>query len=533
MRCGPYGDGQPNAVRCGRRARRHHHLRARPRARTCQVFDVGAGCRPQRGRGHRGSPQPVPGAASDRPTGHRGEPAVSAPQGSSCRARRLAAVLTSPERSRTPENSAAFRFAVLGAVMTAAVAVTVAGVIEGPVSLVVLLVLPTAFWFSWERRAKNNGWLTTFFTAIAAIAFFDLILELGAVSNPEAARYPLAKLFLLVQLIHSHDLTARRDLYFSLGSSLVLMAVAGSISQDLAFGVALCIYGVFASTALVLGHRSELAEGSVASFSPRRIGASRISREVVRAALVAATAGALLFLVLPQPHGVRPFALPFSAGAGTGTPALGGITNPGFSSFAGTRSSGSSYYALADRMDLRVRGTLSDEVVVRVRASAPAMWRGMIFDSYDGVAWSSSTSEPTPLPAGRPYLNPGALEGAGPRTTISQTFYIESEQPSTFFAAATPGQIWSESVPSIDQLGALRATTTLTPGTVYSVMSIKGTATPSALKLASNTEVAIEMERYTQLPRGLPQRVGAMARRITAQADNDYERVRAIEDYLH
>jgi protein-glutamine gamma-glutamyltransferase len=441
----------------------------------------------------------------------------------------LSALRPSPRR---PENSGAFRLAVLGAAMTAVVALTMAGVIKGPVALVVLLVLPTAFWFSWERRAKNNSVLTIFFTAVAVAAFVDLVVELGAVSNPESVRYPLAKLFLLVQLIHSHDLTSRRDLSFSLGSSLVLMAVAGSISQDLGFGVTLCIYGAFACTALVLGHRSELADGTLATFSSPRLGRARLPRQVLRAALVAAGAGALLFLVLPQPHGVRPFALPFSAGAGPGTPSLGGISNPGFSSVAGTRSAAGSYYALADRMDLRVRGALSDEVVMRVRSSAPAMWRGTIFDSYDGVAWSSSSSEATPLPGGRPYLNPGALEGAGRRTVISQTFYIEAEQPSTYFGAATPAQIWTDSVPSIDELGAVRAGTTLVPGTVYSVMSVKGTAPPSALKRASNTEVAPEMKRYTQLPRALPDRVGALAQQITERADNDYERVRAIEAYL-
>ena len=42
-------------------------------------------------------------------------------------------------------------------------------------------------------------------------------------------------------------------------------------------------------------------------------------------------------------------------------------------------------------MDLRVRGALSDEVVMRVRASAPALYRGIIFDNYDGVAWNAAT----------------------------------------------------------------------------------------------------------------------------------------------
>jgi transglutaminase-like putative cysteine protease len=458
---------------------------------------------------------------------------MNAPQTSPGAVHRLVAALTGSRRARTPENSVPFRVAVLGAVMAAAAALTVTGVIEGSVPFVVFLVLPTAAWLSWERRTKNNPWLSIFFTAIAAFALVDVLSELRAISNPEEEiRYPLAKLFLLVQIIHSYDLTTRRDLYFSLGSSLVLMAVAGSLSQDLGFGITLFVYAAFAITALVLGHRSELADGAVATVTSQRTGSSRIIREVLRATLVAAAAGAVLFGFLPQPNGVRPYALPFMGGSESGTPSIGGISNPGFSSFAGTRSSGSSYYALSDRMDLRVRGDLSDEVVMRVRASAPAMWRGMLFDTYDGVAWTSSTSGATPLPGGRPYLNALAGVEPGPRTTLSQTFYLSSEQPNTYFAAATPFQIWADSVPSIDEHGALRATTTLTPGTVYSVVSTKGSAPPSALKRASNSLVPPEMERYLQLPPGLPERVHELARRITARADNDYERVRAIEAYL-
>ncbi|MGH2788163.1 MAG: transglutaminase TgpA family protein [Actinomycetota bacterium] len=444
----------------------------------------------------------------------------------------LVGVLMLSAGRRKPENSIGFRVAVLGAVMTAVVALALAGVLKGTVTLAAFVVLPSAFWVSWQSRGKDARIFPLLLTGITAIAFIDLVRDIRSVANPEAARYPLARLFLLVQLIHSYDLRARRDLYFSLGSSLVLMAVAGSISHDLSFGALLVVYAAFAVTALVLAHRSELADGAERATPSRSRSTARILREVGRAAVPAALAASLLFLVLPQPNGMRAWALPFTAGEGPGTASLDGIRNPGFPGDPSSRSSGSSYYALSERMDLRVRGSLSDDVVMRVRSSAPSMWRGMLFDGYDGTAWTSTAGEPSPLPGTDQYLNPAAVETGEPRRTISQTFYIQAEQPNTYFSAATPAQIWSWSRPRVDELGVLRASATLTPGTSYGVVSVKGVADARALRRVSNETVPAELQRYLQLPAGLPERVRKLAQRITAGAGNDYERVRAIEAYL-
>ena len=67
---------------------------------------------------------------------------------------------------------------------------------------------------------------------LAFSEFLHAATGLGAGSIDEV-QIPLAELFLWVQVLHSLDVPARRDLLFSLVSSLVLMAVAGVLSISL------------------------------------------------------------------------------------------------------------------------------------------------------------------------------------------------------------------------------------------------------------------------------------------------------------
>src|SRR4029453_8272712 len=82
----------------------------------------------------------------------------------------------------------------------------------------------------------------------------------GGGGSLDQMQVPLAELFLWVQLLHSLDVPGRRDLLFSLVSSLVLIAVAGLLSISLSLGLSLLAWGVAALAALVLAHRSEVAE---------------------------------------------------------------------------------------------------------------------------------------------------------------------------------------------------------------------------------------------------------------------------------
>ncbi|MDQ3916681.1 MAG: transglutaminaseTgpA domain-containing protein, partial [Actinomycetota bacterium] len=444
-------------------------------------------------------------------------------------------VLKRANAPRPPEDSLALRGVVLGAVMTGTVALASVGAVSPAMLTALLVALPLGYWVSHVRRHAPSWGIKIGLTVGAVLALVRFFDELRAVTTLDEARFPLATLFLAVQVLHGFDLPARKDLNFSLGSSLALMAVAGTLSQDMTYGVFLLVYFAFVMAALTLSHRSELRGATAAWMTPEH-GRTRPRlswREVARAAVPVALCGSAIFMLLPQSVASQYFSLPFSLGSGFGVAASDGVTNPGFGGDPASRSSGSSYYGFDDRMDLRVRGDLPDDLVMRVRASAPAMWKGIVFGEYDGVSWQGSDEDAFDLTGeSPPYSYPPELRSLGPRANVTQTYYIEAEQPNVIFAAGQPDTIWYEGGITIDTLGAVRTPSTLTAGTVYSVVSTRGSATPAELRALPKEPVPDSIQPYLQLPAALPDRVGALARRITRRAATDFDRVRAIEGYL-
>lgn len=443
-------------------------------------------------------------------------------------------------RTRAPEDSIALRAVVLATVIVGALALAVVQAVSIRSFLMVVAMLCLAYFVSYKRRRDDNWLIKIGLTLAALFAMINFLRQLSQVSTLDEVRFPLADLFLWVQVIHGFDLPARKDLNFSLGSSLTLMAAAASISQDLWYGGVLLLYFSLAIAALALLHRSEMTEGSAGTLSatPTKKEASQPSRgahrDILKALAVTLVAATALFLVIPQPQAVRTFALPFSLGGG-GIGGSGGVTNPGFpgGQTPTTRSSNSAYYGFADRMDLRVRGNLSDEVVMRVRASAPAMYRGIIFDNYNGYAWEGDQGEPEQFPAeDPPYGYPLEHRSLGPRAAGTQTFYVEREQPNIVFSGGQPDSVWIEGSLSIDRNGSLRTGSTLAPETVYSVVSSRGAATPDQLRALPEEDPPADYDKYLQVPSTVPSRVEELAERITRDAPTRYDKVKAIEEWL-
>jgi transglutaminase-like putative cysteine protease len=436
-------------------------------------------------------------------------------------------------RTQVPEHSIALRAAVGGAVLTGVVALAVEGAISLVMAAGVAVALPFAYLVSWHRRTEDNWHLKTIIALGALVALVRFFDELASVETFDAIRFPLANVFLSVQVLHSFDLPQRKDLAFSLGSSLALMATAASVAQDLSFGPIAVLYLGFASASLVLLTSSAMRAGARATIGPTggSNSAAALGSQVGLAAGATALATGAVFLVLPQPSGPRTLALPFSLGRDSGAPAAFGIANPGFAGDPSSRSSAGAYFAVGERMDLRVRGELPDDIVMRVRASAPAMWRGALFDRYDGTAWTSTGGEPIDIQGRPPLWYPMPHRSLGPRSPVVQTYYVETEQPSVIFSANQPDRIWYEGPVSVDELGGLRTDSTLSAGTVYSVVSTRGSA-PARLLRSVDAPPPPELERYLQLPAALPQRVRDLAARITAGETNAFDKVTAVEDYL-
>jgi transglutaminase-like putative cysteine protease len=248
-----------------------------------------------------------------------------------------------------------------------------------------------------------------------------------------------------------------------------------------------------------------------------------------------------VFMVTPRLPGAVLQTPPFSLRGSSPVEGFdGGVSNPGLPSRSGngpTDFSPTAYPGFGDTVDLRARGTLSDTVVMRVRASQAALWRGQVFDTFDGTRWTASdqttdvlslsddaTSFAVPSPIGT-----GA--GAVPTRRVVQTFYVQTQQPNVVFDAATPERVFFPANGlRVDRYGSIRSPILLDPGLVYSVISNVPAVGVPQLRSAVGDPVGLEAE--LQLPADLPARDRQLAARITAGLDTTYEKASAVEAWL-
>lgn len=121
-----------------------------------------------------------------------------------------------------------------------------------------------------------------------------------------------------------------------------------------------------------------------------------------------------------------------------------------------------------------------------------------------------------------------------PTRRIVTTFYVQANQPNIVFAAYEPEQVYFPApVLMVDRYDSIHAPILLDPGLIYSVVSTIPITTPTVLRAAPAAWSKADANRYTQLPVDLPERVVALAERITASAPTTYGKVMAVQDWLH
>ena len=297
-----------------------------------------------------------------------------------------------------------------------------------------------------SRRRSFWGQVLIAGLVFAAMAYF-LADSVGALFGGEM---PQANFAILLVAITSFDLKTRRNCYSSLWISLAILYLAAVYAWDYMFGLlavawTLCLAGFWVASHL------------------RRLGAS-LSVPVVPAAvaLVAALAlGSLAFVFVPQPQGLPTGPLVVSL--------------PSFSQFRGEIENPAlpvvQIQGGGNTIDLRYRGRLGDAPVMYVRTGAPAYWRGLVFDTYSGGAWTSSQHGASVFP---PYV-PARLLGPGPDHSLGtfvQTFRLLRDLPGVVNAAYPIESLY---VPvgqlARDRYGTFHTPDVLRAGTTYSVVS--------------------------------------------------------------
>lgn len=393
------------------------------------------------------------------------------------------------------ENSIVLRVLVQALVIVGIIATDLAA--ETQMSLwAIPLSLVGATWSWYHRRSRNIA--VKFLLAIAMLlamgAFFARLF--GQLND---TRLALAELLIQLQVLHSFDLPRRKDLGYSMVIGLILLGVAGTVSQTFAFAPLLCAFLAIALPTLVLDYQSRLGLLKTPARRPlsrRTPGFSHLSPRRLGIFLVVIIGlGLAIFALMPRFPGYQLQTFPVNAPGNFADQNFEnngqrGIINPGYvregnqGNSNGESGQGDSdstqmddtfYYGFNSKMNQNLRGELKPKVVMRVRSQAPGFWRVLAFDRYTGQGWEISRDEKV-VRVNRPewsyrFFLPIPLSGEQTKQVV-QSYTVVSELPNLLPAMAYPQQLYFPSREiEIDPEGSLRAPASLIEGLTYTVIS--------------------------------------------------------------
>src|ERR671915_360166 len=440
---------------------------------------------------------------------------------------------------RRPEDSIELRAWVLAAVLVGEVAVLTSGYFGAVTGVLVPFLTVVAFVVSYHRRRERNFIIKVMlaFGALAALAmFFREVL-----SSLYDTRVPLARLFLWVQVIHAFDVPARKDLSYSLVSALILVAVGAVLTTSLWYGLFVLAFLLCAMGAMTQMNLSEARQR--AGLQTSRSSGLMVGT-VVPCFFAVIAVGLVCFSLLPQRQAMNLTMMPTSAFRDIAENFTGGVQNPYYGAqgnpFAGPPMSISpnSYHGFQPYMDLRSRGRLSDQIVMKVRSEETVPYRGVAFDDYNGKGWEISTGDTAEKLISNSmrfdtFTATNAEPGEGPVREVAQVFRIEKDSPNIIFGAYRPETVFfPTSNIKIDPYASLRAPYQIPEGSAYSVISSVPNASPDQLRSAGTIYPEEIADRYTQLPPTGLERTNALASRLTEGTTNPYDAVLRMNQYL-
>jgi transglutaminase-like putative cysteine protease len=462
-----------------------------------------------------------------------------------------------------PEHSVTFRVATAVAVLTGILACAAVGEVSFFSAVLACAGTVVGMVFSYVTHDKPWQWVKLLLAIAVLGVFASFVLQIVGAAHAgqlSSIEVPLAGLFTWVQVIHSFDVPARRDLLFSLAAAGALLTVGAAQAVSVGFlgyvviWLGACLVGLGCSWRSMTGGVGPLALGSIAATG-----------------LVVVLLGAGFLVFLPAPRAGQSITLPSSLTSYLPLSDPGGITGSGSQSTEPAQAGKSSgrtgvggFLGFANQLDTATRGALGNEVVMRVRADRPGYFLGMTYDTWDGQSWkrSPATSRFKTLNTGSPFdvssalasfpqlqsqLGGGAapdLIGDGGPDSIAfdfepanvQTFYIDQPLANLLFATSQPTEVYfPEHSLIVGGDGSIRSTIAMTPGTVYTVISADNEEPASVLKTIHSEQDGIPaaLQPDLQLPNPY-QRVAALARQIvtTAGAKTTYTKVTALEAWM-
>lgn len=379
--------------------------------------------------------------------------------------------------------------------------------------------------WSWYHRSSRNvsvKFLLAIGMLLAMGVFFARLL--GQLND---TRLILAELLIQLQVLHSFDLPRRKDLGYSMVIGLILLGVAGILSQTLAFAPLLLIFLAIALPVLILDYQSRLGISTIpkSQKSPRfSLSSSPFSlKRLSLFLLVIIGLGLAIFALMPRFPGYQLQTFPVSAPAKLANKNFDnsnrGIVNPGYkrrenqsngtgeredSKGAGSKMDDTFYYGFDSKINQNLRGELKPKVVMRVRSQAPGFWRVLAFDKYTGQGWEISREDDV-LKVTRPewsyrfFLNRPLITAK--TQEVIQSYTVVSEMPNLIPALTSPKELYFPTREiQVDPEGGLRSPQGLIEGLTYTVVSEVPYRDRSLLQKASNDYPRGIKKNYLEVP---------------------------------
>lgn len=395
-----------------------------------------------------------------------------------------------------------------------------------------------AVW-SWYRRYDRNVGLK-FVLAIAMLVALAVFLR-NLIDALNDTRVVLAQLLIWMQVLHSWDLPRRRDLGYSMAIGLILLGVAGTVSQTLAFAPLLLLFLALALPTLVLDYRSRLGllnqKGDrnlwqTPDLSPKRLGVFLVVTVVL---------GLIVFAFMPRIPGYQLQTFPVSAPIDfQGNFDGRNIVNPGYDGEGedgeglgdgmGSQAEGAGelddtfYYGFNDRINQNLRGEMKPQVVMRVRSQAKGFWRVMAFDRYTGQGWAVSRNEQAFELERSPWTFRFLLpppRSSLPTREVIQTYTVISDLPNLIPALYQAHALYFPTRQiAVDPEGAMRSPVKLSDGLTYTVISKVPQRDRSQLRNASTDYSDKTREHYLQIPDDIRDRVRERTLEILEKPEN-------------
>lgn len=470
------------------------------------------------------------------------------------------------------EDSITLRVLVLALVIVGIVATDIAAETWSSFWAVPLSILG-AIWSYYRRRDRNIP--VKFCIAIGMLVALGAFLGrlLGELND---TRLTLAELLIQLQVLHCFDLPRRKDLSYSILIGLILLGVAATLSQTLAFAPILLLFLAIALPTLVVDYRSRLGleqlntqnEQILRNSSTQRNSSVFNLKFLIFNFVMIVGLGLLIFALLPRLPGYQLRMFPVSSPIETKGEFTGrNIINPGYvrqgnpnnqgNGSSGTSSSqtgqpgkvdNSFYYGFNSQINQNLRGEMTPKIVMRVRSQAAGFWRVLAFDRYTGKGWEVSRNDQVKRLQRSPWSYQIFLDppiSAAQTKEIIQTYTVVSDLPNLIPAMAFPKEIYFPTpMLAVDQEDGLRSPVGLSEGMTYTVISQVPYRDRTLLGKTANKYPQSIKNYYLQIPPATAAKVRKLTENILANynqqrvaqsnksLDSTYEKALYLAQYL-